>query len=138
MEYRSTIDVQAEPARLWDLLTDAPSYPEWNTTVVKVEGTIELGQKIKVFAKVSPNRAFPVKVVELSKAERMVWQGGMPLGLFKGVRTFTLTPQPGGATRFEMHEKFSGPMLGMIRRSMPDLQPSFDEFASALKARAER
>jgi hypothetical protein len=61
----------------------------------------------------------------------------MPLGLFRGVRTFTLTPVPGGATAFAMREVFSGPLLGLIKRSMPDLQPSFDEFARSLKLRAE-
>ena len=61
----------------------------------------------------------------------------MPLGLFRGVRTFALTPEDGGATRFTMREEYSGPMLPLIWRSMPDLQPSFDQFAAGLKARAE-
>ncbi len=67
----------------------------------------------------------------------MTWAGGMPLGLFKGVRTFALTPED-GTTRFTMREEYSGPMLPLIWRSMPDLQPSFDQFAAGLKARAER
>ena len=60
----------------------------------------------------------------------------MPLGLFKGVRTFRLVPE-GGATRFTMREEYTGPMLPLIWRSMPDLQPSFEQFARGLKARAE-
>jgi hypothetical protein len=36
-----------------------------------------------------------------------------------------------------MREEYSGPMLPLIWRSMPDLQPSFDKFAAGLKARAE-
>jgi hypothetical protein len=67
----------------------------------------------------------------------MVWKGGMPLGLFKGVRTFTLSPQPDGMTRFTMREEFTGPLLPLIWRSMPDLGPSFAQFAAGLKARAE-
>ena len=78
-----------------------------------------------------------MKVTEFSPAERMVWSGGMPLGLFKGVRTFTLTPED-GATRFPMREEYTGPMLPLIWRSMPDLQPSFEQFARGLKARAEQ
>jgi hypothetical protein len=53
-----------------------------------------------VWAVLNPKRAFPVTVKEFSPGERMVWSGGMPLGLFRGVRTFTLT-QEGGSTRFE-------------------------------------
>ncbi len=62
----------------------------------------------------------------------------MPLGLFKGVRTFSLSPQEAGVTRFDMREEYTGPLLPLIWRSMPDLGPSFEQFASGLKARAER
>ena len=67
----------------------------------------------------------------------MTWSGGMPLGLFKGVRTFTLAPA-GGTTRFQLREEYSGPLLSMMWRSMPDLGPSFAQFANGLKRRAEQ
>jgi hypothetical protein len=54
------------------------------------------------------------------------------------VRSFTLTPDEDGSTRFQMREDFSGPLLPLIGRSMPDLGPSFERFASGLKAEAER
>jgi hypothetical protein len=87
---------------------------------------------------VNPGRKFPVKVTELSAPERMTWTGGMPLGLFKGVRRFTLAPDGPGATRFEMREQYTGPLLPLIWRPMPDLGPSFEQFARGLKQRAER
>jgi hypothetical protein len=59
------------------------------------------------------------------------------MGLFKGVRTFTLTPQGDGVTRFSMREEYTGPLLPLIWRSMPDLGPSFQRFANGLKRRAE-
>jgi len=37
-----------------------------------------------------------------------------------------------------MRNVFSGLMARLVTRSIPDLQPSFDEFAAALKKRAER
>ena len=67
----------------------------------------------------------------------MVWSDGMPLGLFRARRTFTLTPKDGG-TEFFMREVFSGLMAPLIVRSIPDLQPSFEELAACLKRRAER
>jgi len=68
----------------------------------------------------------------------MVWSGGMPLGLFQGVRTYTLTKLGNGETRFDMRKEYSGPMLGMIWKSIPDLGPAFQEFAQSLKRAAER
>ena len=129
--------ISAAPELIWELLTDAPGYTSWNTTVDRVEGRIEPGEKIKVHVKINPGKAFPVRVTELASQERMVWSGGMPLGLFSGVRTYTLTPT-GDGTQFAMREVYSGLLAPLIGRSIPDLQPSFDEFAAALKRRAER
>ena len=118
-------------------MTDAPGWPDWNTTIDKVEGRIALGEKLKVFTKLTPERAFPVKVTEFLPGQKMRWTGGMPLGLFKGERTYTLTNQSDGGVEFAMRELYTGLMAPLITRSIPDLQPSFDEFAAALKSRAE-
>jgi hypothetical protein len=79
-----------------------------------------------------------VKVTELVENERMTWSGGMPLGLFKGVRTFTLSSRDDGKVDFEMREVFSGPFLGMIKGSLPDMTEAFEGFAEGLKTRAEK
>jgi hypothetical protein len=120
------------------ILTDAPGYQVWDSGIDRVEGRIAPGNKLKVVSKANPGRAFPVKVTELTPGQRMTWSGGMPLGLFKGVRTFTLVPGSDGTTRFTMREEYTGPLLPLIWRSMPDLGPSFRQFANGLKERAER
>jgi hypothetical protein len=61
----------------------------------------------------------------------------MPLGLFRGVRTYELAEQGNGSTEFRMREEYAGPLVGLIWRSMPDLGPSFDQFAQGLKQQAE-
>jgi hypothetical protein len=129
--------IHANPETIWALLTDGAHWADWNPTVTKVEGTIAAGSKVTVYTKLSPGRAFPLTVSAFDPPRRMVWTGGMPLGLFKGVRTYTLTPTADGV-EFVMREEFSGLMAPLITKSIPDLQPSFDEFAAALKARAER
>jgi hypothetical protein len=89
--------------------------------------------------KIAPGQAFPVKVAALEPPHGMVWRGGMPVGfLFKGERTYALTPRGGGETEFSMEEVFDGLLSGLITRSIPDMQPVFDEFAACLKAEAER
>ena len=135
--YEAETTIEAPPERVWGILTDAPAYAQWDSGVQKVEGRIAPGEKIKVVSEANPGRAFPVNVAQFEPAKRMVWSGGMPLGLFKGVRTFTLTPE-GSATRFEMREEYTGPLLPMIWKSMPDLGPSFEQFARGLKAKAEQ
>jgi hypothetical protein len=135
--YESEALIDASPDTIWAILTDAPAYAAWDSGVERIEGTIAPGETIKVHSQASPGRAFPVKVTDYKPAHSMTWSGGMPLGLFRGVRTFTLAPQDGGRTRFHMREEYTGPLLPMIWRTMPDLGPSFEQFARGLKARAE-
>jgi hypothetical protein len=135
--YEASSTIAAAPEAIWAILTDGGAYADWDSGVQRLEGTVAPGEKLKVVSEANPGRAFPVKVTEFQPGRSMTWSGGMPLGLFKGVRTFALTPEDGGGTRFTMREEYSGPMLPLIWRSMPDLQPSFDKFAAGLKARAE-
>ena len=135
--YNATATIQASPDTIWAILTDGPKYPDWDSGIERVERRIGSGETIKVFTSISPGRAFPVKVTEFTPGQKMTWAGGMPLGLFKGVRTFSLSPQEGGATQFTMREEFTGLFLPMIWRSMPDLGPSFEQFVTGVKDHAE-
>ena len=128
--------IEAAPETVWAILTDGAGYTAWDSGVERLEGSIVDGQKVKVFSQVSPGRAFPVKVSLDEAAGQMVWTGGMPLGLFKGVRTFRVQAS-GDGTHFAMREEFTGPLLGLIWRTMPDLDPSFRQFADGLKEAAE-
>ncbi len=121
----------------WELLTDAPGYSDWNPAVVSLDGTIAAGEKIKLVSIVSP-RTFTLKVAELTPPRRMVWADGMPLGLFKGERTYTLTPTDSGETEFSMVEEFTGPLAPLITKTIPDMTESFDKFADGLKVAAEK
>jgi uncharacterized protein YndB with AHSA1/START domain len=129
--------IRATPERIWNLLTDAAGYTRWNNTVDKVTGKIAPGERVTVHPKINPGRAFPVKVTEFEAPRKMVWTGGMPFGIFKGARTFTLTPRQNGDVEFSMREEYTGLLAPLIGRSIPDLQPAFDEFASDLKQAAE-
>jgi hypothetical protein len=135
--FEASATIAADPEAIWAILTDAPGYPTWDSGVERIAGRIAPGEEITVHAQVVPERAFPVTVSEFQPGRLMVWSGGMPLGLFKGVRTFTLTPAGTGHTRFTMREAYTGPLAPLITRSIPDLQPSFERFANGLKRRAE-
>jgi hypothetical protein len=135
--FATTIGIQAKRETVWGILCDVARWPEWNTTVTKVEGECRPGGTVTIHTKLNPGRTFPVTVREFTPPSRMVWGSGMPLGLFKGERTYTLTAGPGGGTEFAMREAFTGPLSGLIGRSIPDMQPAFEEFAACLKTAAE-
>jgi uncharacterized protein YndB with AHSA1/START domain len=134
--YEATAQIAAEPATVWAVLADAAGWPSWDSGVTAVEGRIAPGEKVTIRSEAAPGRAFPVRVTALDAPHRLEFTGGMPLGLFRGVRTYTLAPSAGG-TAFRMREEYTGPLLGLVWRSMPDLQPSFDRFAAGLRRRVE-
>jgi uncharacterized protein YndB with AHSA1/START domain len=134
--YEASSFIAAPPGQVWPILTDIAAWPEWDSGVSKVDGKLALGEKLSITVKANPGRAFPVKVVQLTAPELMVFRGGMPFGLFTGRRTYTLLPE-GPGSRFTMREEYTGPLAGMIFKSIPDLGPSFRQFAEGLKKHAE-
>ncbi|HMQ57971.1 MAG TPA: SRPBCC domain-containing protein, partial [Rhizobiaceae bacterium] len=119
--------IAADTARIWAVLSDPAKLASGRLGVTRIEGRIGAGERFKLWSEASPGRAFPLKVTAYEPGRRMVWEGGMPLGLFHGKREFVLTPGP-GATDFHMREQFTGLLSGPITRSMPDMQPFFDRF----------
>ena len=133
---QTQISIAASPNRVWDVLTqDMPKTPE-QFGILRIEGQIKQGNRIKLWSEVAPKRAFDLHVAVLEAPRKMVWQGGMPLGLFTGTRSFLITPD-GPKCLFNMNEVFTGVLSGLITRSMPDLGPSFKKFANTLKQKAE-
>jgi hypothetical protein len=135
--YSVSRSIDAPADQVWALLIDAPGYPAWNPAVLNIEGPIEVGSTVRLVSVASPKRTFSITVTAMDAPNHMVWSDGMPLGLFKGERTYRLVPR-GTHTEFSMTEEFSGALSGLICRSIPDLTPSFEQFADGLKAAAER
>jgi len=135
-KYSAEIVIQASPQAIWDILADADSYPSWDLSMERIEGKLALGERVKFLTKLS-EQSFPVTVTAFEPGARMVLTGGMPLGLFKSERTHSLTPLGDGRTRFHTQEVFSGLLLPLFGKNIPDLSENFANFAAALKARAE-
>ena len=105
--------------------------------VSKVEGTIAHGSRIAVHRAALPGRVLHVRVTELVENLQMAWTSGRASALFRSVRTFTLKQTAGGGTEVVVEEDFRGPLTRVMRRSVPDLQPLFEQFIVGLKAQVE-
>jgi hypothetical protein len=129
--------MKATPERVWALLTDAAAFPRWNSTVSRIRGTIAPGEKLELEVPAAPGRTFKPRVTRFEPARAMEWSDGFA-PMFKGVRTFTLTPHADGSTTFAMREELTGLMLPMIKGSLPDFAPAFEAYAADLKREAEK
>lgn len=136
MFFEVSRSVNASPEKLWSILTDRSRLIEGGFGIIKLEGDIRPDGKIKIWSEANPGRAFPLRVSTFSPSSLMVWEGGMPFGLFKGVRRFAIEKTDNGC-RFHMREDYSGSLTGIIGKSIPNLTPSFEKFADALKRHAE-
>ena len=135
--YQATAIINATPQHIWDVLIDTDRYADWDPGMIRIEGRLALGERVKFFTKFSPEKAFPVKVTGYQAAQRMVLTGGMPLGLFKSERTHTLEPIDATRTKFHTEEIFSGLLLPLFGKQIPDLTDSFENFVAGLKQQAE-
>ncbi len=134
--YTAHRTIAAPPNLVWSVLTDREALLAGDFGITQLDGDLAPGGKLVLRASIAPKQTFKLRVSAFEPDRRMVWTGGMPFGLFTGRRAFTLT-LAGEGTDFSVEEMFTGPMAGMIGKSMPDLQPSFDQFADALKQAAE-
>ena len=96
-----------------------------------------MGQTIKIRSQAAPGRAVPVKVTRFEPPAHLRFSRGMPLGLFRGVRTYEVSPGANGHVTFCMREEYTGLLMTRNWRSMPDLGPSFQQFARGLRRRVE-
>lgn len=135
MNYRVTIAINAKPSTIWSYLVDAEGYKDWNTTIDTLRGNIVEGEKIDLYPTINPGKKFTIKIDELVPNQYMIWKSGNIM--FKGIRTFTLTDRGNGVTDFTMSENYSGLILPMIKKSLPDFRPAFEGFAADLKKVSE-
>lgn len=134
--YTAQRSIAAPLPTVWQVLTDRHALIAGDFGITQLDGDLALDGKLVLRAAIAPKQAFKLKVTVFDPDRRMVWTGGMPFGLFTGKRTFALAPA-GEGTHFTVEEVFSGPLAGLIGRSMPDLQPSFEQFSDVLKQSAE-
>jgi hypothetical protein len=139
-EFATTTSIRATPEAVWTILIDGPGYANWNPEITRVDGRIVQGGKITAHVLLHGGvvRPVSVRVTELEATRHMVWTGGLPLGLFTGRRTFSITPREGGIVEFTMHLRFSGLLAPLIAKSLGDRQPDIDALAAGLKKWAER
>jgi hypothetical protein len=137
-EYTTSSNIRALPETVWTILTNGAGYQNWNPEVVRIDGLIAEGARITAHVRLGNGavRAVTQRVTRLEAPRLMEWEGGLPLGLFVGRRTFTVVPSAAG-TGFRMHLRMSGPLCSLILRTVGDRQPEIDRFSAALKRRAE-
>lgn len=138
---RTDIEIDASPEKVWSVLTDLPSYPQWNPFIRSAVGTLEKGSFIAVV--VQPSGAKPMKgkgeVLVLDPPREMVWAAKLGASwIFRGEHHFAVEPLPDGKSRFVQREDFTGILVPLLKGKINrETKHGFTEMNEALKKRAE-
>ena len=139
-ELEATIEIDAGAERVWAVLTDFDSYPDWNPFITHLSGRAGVGEKLHVRMQPPGGRAvtFHPTVRAADAPRELRWFGRLIVpGLFDGEHTFRLEPLADGRVRFVQHERFSGVLVPLLGRVLRQTQEGFARMNAALKARAE-
>lgn len=139
-ELRTHIEIGAPPERVWEVLTDFGSYPEWNPFIHQIEGDMSPGATLRVHIQ-PPNRrgmTFKPNVLKAEPNHELRWLGRLFVpGLFDGEHILSIETVGPTHVRFHQQEVFTGLLVPMLRRMLQDTQRGFEEMNIALKQRVE-
>lgn len=134
------VDIAAAPERVWEVLTDLAGYPAWNPFIVRAEGAVGPGRRLRLTMQPVGGRAMNLRprLVEVAVDRVLRWRGRLVLpGLMDAEHTFVLQPQAGG-TRLIQSETFRGVLVPFVAASLDhSTLPAFVAMNEALKRRAE-
>lgn len=139
-ELRAEVEIEAGPERVWAVLMDFAAYPDWNPFIHPIEGSQQVGAKLKLRIQLPDSRGMSltprVTVVEPGRAFGWLGSLGVP-HIFDGAHRFELEPIDGGRrTRFVQSERFGGVLLPFVRRSvLPSTLRGFEAMNRALADR---
>ncbi|HEY3419184.1 MAG TPA: SRPBCC domain-containing protein [Methanomassiliicoccales archaeon] len=138
---RASIEISAEPQKVWDVLKDFDRYPEWNPCLLSVTGEKRIGSMLTVSVNPdhSMNRKFKARLLEYSKGKGIRWFGSFSAPhVFSGDHSFEILPTATGVT-FIQQEEFKGILVPLLKGTLDrKTKKRYEEMNRALKARSER
>lgn len=133
--FESKTLINARPTTVWDVLTDTSNLTVWNSGITDLTGDIRHGGKIRIKSARGGGRTLRIRI-GLIPGEVMTWTIRGPLGLYKGVRTVSVTPER-GITHMKATVSFSGPLHRILSRMLPDTERAMEDYVPAVRHRAE-
>ncbi len=138
MELSTSIDVAASPERVWEVLTDVESWPEWTDSVSGVRaldaGPLAVGSRVEISQPRIPTGTYTV--TSLDPGSAFTWEQRQPGSTVSAHHE--CAPLPDGGTRVELRVVMSGAVGGLVGRLYRRLTERYLALeAAGLKACAE-
>jgi uncharacterized protein YndB with AHSA1/START domain len=127
-------EVSAPASRVWDVLTNAPAWPQWQNGVASVSAASRLGPHER-FTWTTGGTAIHSEVQAFVPDRLLSWTGQAYTA--KAVHVWTLTPLSPDRTLVRVDESMDGLLMRQFFSSR-QLQESGSQWIAALKAEAEK
>jgi hypothetical protein len=139
-EIETTVEIDAPPAAVWRVLTDFPTYGEWNPFIPTIAGDVQVGERLTVRLEPPGGKGMTIKptVLAAEPERELRWKGRLVIpGLFDGEHTFRIEPIDGQRSRFVHGERFTGILVGFVKGILGKTEAGFEQMNAALKQRVE-
>lgn len=121
LNIKTSITIKATPAKVWKILTDFESYPDWNPFIKSIQGQVEQGLIITARIEPPDSKGMTFKPIILVREEyhELKWLGKLLFkGLFDGEHQFLITDNGDGTVIFEQNEHFTGILVGLFAKNL--------------------
>ncbi len=142
MRVDTWIDISASRERVWEVLSDLASYPDWNPMIRHATGELKPGRRLTLHFQPegSRRRRFRPRLIVVDEPGELRWLGSPRLpGLVDSEHYFILGENPGGSTRLQHGTVFYGLLAPFLERWVEgSTRVPFESMNSALRSRAEK
>lgn len=139
-EITTEIEINAQPSRVWQVLTDFEKYPTWNPFIKKISGELKRDAKLEVHMP-DPRGGtmiFTPTVLDVEDDKELRWFGRSEGDVFNGEHHFLIEPLENNKVHFTQSEKFTGSMVeSLVGWLDTTVKQNFRDMNEALKQRAE-
>jgi len=140
-EIRCEIEIEAPAERVWQVLTDFDTYPDWNPFIKHISGQPKTDSRLKVRLEPPGGKGmtFSPRVLKVHRGRELRWLGhlwGIPR-LFDGEHAFVIEPADGSRVRLIQTQIFQGLLLPLFSSTVDGAQRGLEEMNRAVKERAE-
>lgn len=141
-ELKTEIDINTPASKVWSILTDFDSYPEWNPFIISIVGKPHLRERLNITIQPPGSKPmrFKPKVTLFKKEQQFGWLGHLlMIGVFDGHHSFEIHSNKAGTCTFIHREEFSGLLVPLFWKQLnTTTRAGFEAMNEAIKKRAEQ
>jgi hypothetical protein len=137
---QSETEIKAPPSRVWAILSDFSSYPQWNPFIKRIQGDAEPGKRleVRIQAPGAKGMTFRPTVLAATPDKELRWLGHLLIPrLFDGEHQLLISQLGDQRIRFTQREVFRGLLVPFTGGILAKTEQGFVAMNEALKKRAE-